>query len=211
MELEKRIAQFENMAQADPTNDMAHFSLGSAYLQAQRFADAAMSFLRCTEVNPDMSKAFQLGGEAMIKAGDKRRAEAFLQQGYRVAALRGDLMPKKAIASLLQSLGAAVPEVKGAPEPVAPPGSFICQKTGRPGTRLERQPFKGPVGAWIQDNISSETWKDWIAQGTKVINELRLDLSRDEDAETYDRYMREYLGIDEALLVQLTGKSAAGA
>ena len=34
-DLEQRIAQFENMAQADPDNEMAHFSLGNAYLQAR--------------------------------------------------------------------------------------------------------------------------------------------------------------------------------
>jgi Flp pilus assembly protein TadD len=33
-----RIAQFEKMASADPTNEMAHFSLGNAYLQTGRFA-----------------------------------------------------------------------------------------------------------------------------------------------------------------------------
>lgn len=40
MDLAARIAQFENMVQADPENDMAHFSLGSAYAQAERHADA---------------------------------------------------------------------------------------------------------------------------------------------------------------------------
>ena len=45
-----------------------------------------------------------------------------------------------------------------------------------------------------------------MRQGTKVINEMRLDLSRDEDSETYDRQMREYLGIDDALLEQIRSK-----
>ena len=35
-----RIAQFEKMASADPTNEMAHFSLGKAYLDAGRHAEA---------------------------------------------------------------------------------------------------------------------------------------------------------------------------
>ena len=41
-----RIAQFEKMAAADPTNEMAHFSLGNAYLQTGRFAEAAQSLER---------------------------------------------------------------------------------------------------------------------------------------------------------------------
>ena len=36
MDLAQRIAQFENMAHADPDNEMAHFSLGGAYAQACR-------------------------------------------------------------------------------------------------------------------------------------------------------------------------------
>jgi Fe-S cluster biosynthesis and repair protein YggX len=70
---------------------------------------------------------------------------------------------------------------------------------------MARPPFRGPVGEWIRENVSHQTFQAWIAQGTKVINELRLDLSRDEDAETYDRHMREYLGIDDALYERLTG------
>jgi hypothetical protein len=37
-----------------------------------------------------------------------------------------------------------------------------------------------------------------------VINELRLDLSRDQDQETYDLHMREFLGIDDELHDQIT-------
>ena len=67
-------------------------------------------------------------------------------------------------------------------------------------TQLDAAPFRGPVGEWIRDNISAETWREWIGQGTKVINELRLDLSKDEDAATYDRYMHEFLGVTDDVL-----------
>ena len=40
MDIASRIAQFENMCQADPDNDMAHFSLGGAYAQDGRHEDA---------------------------------------------------------------------------------------------------------------------------------------------------------------------------
>ena len=71
---------------------------------------------------------------------------------------------------------------------------------------MARPPFKGPVGQWIQENITEETFKTWIAQGTKVINELRLDLSREQDEATYDQHMREFLGIDDAMYEGLMGK-----
>ncbi len=195
-----RIAQFEKMAAADPTNEMAHFSLGKAYLDAARHAEAARCFERCVELAPEMSKAFQLGGQAMIGAGWSDRAVDFLTRGYETAARKGDLMPKTAIADLLRSVGREppklAPEVDAAAERLKASGTFICQRTGRPGTKMEHPPFKGPVGAWIQENISAETWKAWIAQGTKVINELRLDFSREKDQETYEQHMREYLGIE---------------
>jgi Fe-S cluster biosynthesis and repair protein YggX len=208
--LNARIAQFEKMASADPDNDMAHFSLGNAYLQAGRFAEAAVSMERCTALNQDMSKAYQLGGKAMIEAGWADKAVAFLEKGYAVAASKGDRMPQTAIADLLRSIGREPPklaaEVDEAAERLRASGAFVCRRTGRPGTQLDRPPFKGPIGTWIHENISAETWKDWIGQGTKVINELRLDFSRERDQEVYDAHMREFLGIDSEVLDALNAK-----
>ena len=200
----ERIAQFENMVQADPENDMAHFSLGNQYLQAERYAEAAQSLERCLELNPEMSKAYQLAGEAMIKAGWTDKAVETLNTGYEVAAGKGDLMPKNAMADLLRSIGKEPPalsaEVEKQAEALKESGAFICQRTGRPGTQLPDPPMRGPVGQYIHENISAETWREWIDQGTKVINELRLDFSRDRDQEVYEQHMMEYLGIDPSIV-----------
>jgi len=208
-DLDERIAQFENMTTADPENDMAHFSLGTAYLQAGRAAEAATSLLRCVEINADMSKAYQLAGEAMIKAGWSDKAVKTLEQGYEIAAAKGDLMPKNAIADLLREIGRTPPELsdetKTKAKEVEQSGAFVCGRTGRPGTKLDAPPMRGPIGQWICDNISQETWRDWIGQGTKVINELRLDFSREEDQNAFDEQMCEYLGIDAELRKELTG------
>ncbi|HRJ50996.1 MAG: Fe(2+)-trafficking protein [Phycisphaeraceae bacterium] len=211
MDPTQRIAQFEAMVRpgADPDNDMAWFSLANAYRDANRHADAARAYERCFQLNPAMSKAYQLAGQSLIEAGDRERAGHILTQGYAVAAGRGDRMPMKAMGDLLVTLGVSIPPVAGeAPARSASPGgaegSFTCSRTGRPGTKMDRPPFRGPVGLWIAEHISRETWEAWIAQGTKIINELRLDLSNDESAETYDRHMREYLGIDDDLHAELT-------
>lgn len=204
--LNNRIAQFENMVRegADPTNDMAWFSLGQAYAQAARHADAANAFIRCYELNPAMSKAYQLAGKALIESDQQEKAVEVLNEGYSAAASRGDRMPMQGMADLLARLGRTPPKIEGAPAGVeAPAGSFVCTRTGRPGHQLDRPPFKGAVGRWIYENISRETWDDWIRQGTKVINEMRLDLSREDDAARYDRFMHEYLGIDDDLLAKL--------
>lgn len=202
--LDDRIAQFEKMCREDPENDMAHFSLGGAYNQAGRFADAAGAFTTCFELNPGFSKAYQLAGAALMAAQDTERAKKVLLDGFHVAATKGDLMPRNAITELLEQLGEPVPVVES-DGPEVPEGSFACQVTGKPGHEMSRPPFKGPVGAWIHQNVSEETFQAWIGQGTKVINELRLDLSNDEDSAVYDQHMREYLGIDEALHQRLTG------
>ena len=210
MDLQTRIAQFENMCREDPDNDMAHFSLAGAYAQAGRPADAAASYLRCIELNPAMSKAYQLAGEQLIEAAKadpskKDDAIELITTGYKSASERGDRMPATAMKAMLEDLGAPVPEVQ-TKKPTAAElqeGDFLCQRTGKRGHQLPRPPFKGPIGQWIYENISKETWEAWIGQGTKVINELRLDLSQDKDAQAYDQHMYEYLGIDEAMLEEL--------
>ena len=88
-DIETRIAQFETMTAADPDNEMAHFSLGNAYLETERFAEAATSFKRVMELSPQMSKAFQLGGLAMVECGWSDEAVNTLERGYQIAASRG--------------------------------------------------------------------------------------------------------------------------
>jgi len=211
-----RIAQFEKMAHDDPDNDMAHYSLGNAYLQAGRADDAAASFQRCIQLNPGMSKAYQLGGQALINAGRKDDAGRLLTIGYTAAAQRGDRLPQTAIADLLKDIGMQPPAttVPAAGQAMSGTGGgggggFVCRRTGKPGTKMDRPPMRGKLGAWIHENISAETWKTWIGQGTKVINELRLDFSRDQDQETYDQHMREFLGIDDALYQEIMSATPA--
>ena len=215
-QLAKRIAQFENMAQADAANEMAHFSLGRAYSEASRWQDAADSFLRCIQLAPTMSMAYQMAGEMLLKSGVTERAVDVLTDGYTVAAERGEFKPKKAIADLLKSIGRPLPEVAGpagaafgdaeSEGPVAE-GMIRCRQSGRTGTKMTRPPFKGSIGLWILANISHESfYKGWVPQGTKVINELRLDLSREKDQESYDQHMREYLGIDAEVLAAIDAK-----
>ncbi len=210
MDLDQRIAQFENMAAEDADNDMAHFSLGGAYLQAGRHAEAAASLQRCLKLNPEMSKAYQLAGEALIGSGQEDAAAELLLKGYEIASGKGDVMPRDAMAELLKKLGRELPTTVIEPAPAAATAAdgdgFICKASGRPGTQLPESPMRGALGQWIYENISAEMWKTWIGQGTKVINELRLDFSREEDQKVYDQYMCEFLGIDEAQYTELTAK-----
>ena len=231
-DLEKRIAHFQNIAHPDPDNEIAHLSLAGALAQAQRYAESAAAYERCTELAPTMSRAYQLAAENFLKVGQKDRATQLALRGYTIAAERGDLMPKNALADMLtKQLGKDLPAVQGKSGGAAggggmrdvdllggaaagkkepaysgplAEGMIVDAKTGRPGRKMPRPPFRGPVGEWIQQHITQETFNAWIAQGTKVINELRLDMSRDQDADVYDQHMREYLGLDDETYRRLT-------
>lgn len=209
MDLDKRIAQFEKLVEADESNDMAHFSLGGAYNQAGRYADAAASYQRCIELNPTMSKAYQLAGVAMMAAQDTAGATEVLTKGYAVAAERGDLLPMKAMGELLDQLGVDKPEVaaKGPGAPAEPTkADMTCHATGKPGSRMPRAPMRGPIGQWMHENITKQTFDEWLGLGTKIINELRLDLSNDAHNAVYDYAMRRYLRLDDATYTELTGQ-----
>ena len=147
----------------------------------------------------------------MIKAGWEDKAVAFLEKGFHVAASKGDRLPQQAIAKLLESIGRRAPllaEEAETADRLRDAGAFVCRRTGRPGTKLPSPPIRGAVGQWIGDNISAETWRQWIGQGTKVINELRLDFTRDRDQEIYDQHMREYLGIDDEVMKEIAAGAA---
>ena len=125
---DERIAQFEHMAAEDPDNAMAHFSLGSAYLGAQRHADAAASFQQCIKLNSEMSKAYQLAAAALIDSGDEDRAAEILITGYEVAARRGDMMPHWGVVRL-----AAYPRSPGGARGDGPERMRPATRYGRAG------------------------------------------------------------------------------
>jgi len=193
-DLNDRITQWEKMTQEAP-DDMSWFSLGNAYKEAERLEDANEAFAKAIGLNAQMSRAYQVRGQVLIALGKKDEAADLLTAGFEVAAQRGDVMPQKAMGSLLEKLGRPVPEVAAAAVPQAElSGDTITdRRTGRPGARMGDPPMKGPMGRFIYDHYSQETWREWIGQGTKVINELRLDFSNEAHQQVYEQQMKEWL------------------
>lgn len=195
--IDERIAQWEKMT-AEAPDGMSWFSLGNAYRDAERDAEAAAAYENAIQLDPTMSRAYQLFGQILIKLDRKHEAGPILTQGYNVAAKRGDVMPQKAIGELLEKLGLAVPQVQVEKPKVQITGDQVLDRlTGTPGNKMPDPPMRGKLGAFIFAHYSMETWRNWIAQGTKVINELRLDFSRDDHQKVYDQHMMEYLGISQ--------------
>ncbi len=199
-----RIQQFKQMAEADPDNELGHFSLGKIYLESGRFDDAIPPLSRATEPNPKLSKAYQLLGEAYEKAGAREKAVDVVTRGVTVADEQGDRVPRDAMAAMLTGWGAPVPgfkvEARAAPEAQAggatTPG-FRCSRCGCPGGQLEKTPFKGPLGQTVLESVCSNCWREWVLTGTKVINELGLALSTAAGQEAYDQYMVEFLQLED--------------
>lgn len=198
MDIQDRIAQWEKMTREAP-DDMAWFSLGNAYKEADRLAEAESALAKAIGLNPNMSRAYQLRGQVLMQLDRRDEAADLLAQGYRVAAERGDVMPQRAIGSLLQQLGRPLPQVAKAAGPaVAVSGDSVTdRRTGQPGTRMADPPMRGPLGQYIRDHYSQETWQEWIRQGTKVINELRLDFSQEEHQRVYEHQMKDWLQISD--------------
>ncbi len=196
MSIEAKIQQFKTMAEADPENELGHFSLAKAYLDAGRPAEAVASFDRVLRINPGYSKAYQLKADALLKLSRQADAVTTLREGVDVAGQRGDMMPRQTMVDMLRKLGVEVPRVEAAPAPSAGAvgaGPFTCTRCGRPHGKLPEPPFKGELGARIHRQICADCWREWVRMGTKVINELGLALSDPKAQQIYDQHMREFL------------------
>lgn len=193
---QQRIEQWEKMTRQAP-DGMGFFSLGNAYRDAERYPEAAEALRRAIDLDPGLSRAYQLLGQVLLLLGEKGEAGRVLTSGYVIAAGKGDVMPQRAMESLLEKLGVPVPRVQAPKPPAAPTGdgkSIVDRRTGRPGPRLDGPPMKGPLGRFIFDHYSQETWNEWVRTGTKVINELRLDFSNMQHQDMYEAHMLEWLG-----------------
>ena len=70
-DLDSRIQQFRKMAADDPNNELGHFSLGKALLDAGQHQEAAQSLQRVLALNPNIGKAYQLLADAQVKTGHR--------------------------------------------------------------------------------------------------------------------------------------------
>ena len=194
-----RIEQFRKMAEADPTNEVGHFSLGRELLSAGDAAGAVPSLRRVVELNPNISKAYQLLGQALQQTGDAPGAIAAWTTGVTTADGRGELPPRDAMVELLKGVGAPVPELKNVRAAVAAgEGEVLCARCGQVKPKLARQPFKNEFGKQVFANTCNDCWQEAIRLGTKVINELRLPLADPQAQKVWDQHIREFLHLPES-------------
>ena len=202
-ETAKRIADFRNMVQGDPDDDLAHFRLGQALMDDGQFDEAIKSFERTLELTPGFSRVFQYMGECLIKAGQKEKAVEVLTKGWETANERGDRLPREAMEKLLKSQGAPIPPAAApAVEDEGPGTGFKCKRPGcmegKRAHQLPAPPLSDAIGERIHTDVCAACWNLWFKDlSIKVINELRLDLSSDFGQADYDKHMRDFLGFEE--------------
>jgi Fe-S cluster biosynthesis and repair protein YggX len=195
--MSNRIEQFRKMANDDPTNEVAHFSLGREYLAAELYALAVESLGRCLELNPNISKAYQNQAQALLMLNRKDEAIARLTEGVKRADERGEMMPRNEMSKMLKDLGAPVPEFKASAvaEQAVGEGELLCNRCHKVKKKLSKPPYKGAQGLEIFEKICADCWREWIPMGTKVINELRLPLNDPHAQKMYDQHMLEFLNL----------------
>lgn len=197
-----RIVQFRKMAEADPGNELGHFSLGQALLEAKQYKEAAASFERVIELNAQSSKAYHLLALAQNAAGEPGKALGTARLGFDIAHSRGDIRPRDGMAALMRMLGEEPPKVDDPAKAKAGPpikvgaGQITCRRCGVVKAPLAERPFKGELGEKVLASTCPDCWQEWIHMGTKVINELRLDFANPQHGRAYDQHMREFLCLD---------------
>jgi Fe-S cluster biosynthesis and repair protein YggX len=192
---EDDIARYRAKAEADPKDEIAHFALGRALLESGDAAEAAKSFQRVLALNPNISKAYQLLGNAQLKTGHRDYAIQTLTEGINIAHRRGDLMPKNEMSKMLADLGAPVPQFADPRTVAVGEGEVFCKRHGGTGPRLPKPPFRNAFGQEIYENTCANCWKEAIAFGTKVINELRLPLADPQAQKMWDQHIRDFLNL----------------
>jgi tetratricopeptide (TPR) repeat protein len=193
-----RIEQFKKMAEADPSNEIGHFSLGREYVAIGQYESAVHSLQRVIELNPNISKAYQLLGQSLLKLNRRDEAITALTAGVKLADTRGEIPPRNEMVQLLKENGAPVPELaaKAAIQEQAGEGEVLCKRCGKVNKKLPSAPFRNAFGQEIFENICVGCWREAIGLGTKVINELRLPMADPEAQRVWDKHIREFLNLE---------------
>ncbi len=84
-ETNTRIEQFKKMAEADPENELGHFSLGKAYLDAGMLAEAIQPLRRAIVLNRNVARVYELLATALLAQNKREEAIQQLKHGVEVA------------------------------------------------------------------------------------------------------------------------------
>lgn len=103
-EWEQRESMFIQVLEIDPDDTLANFGLGSIAVEKQNWEKARAHLEKVLKADPKYSVAYLALGKALLGLGEKNTAKEIFQQGIKVAATKGDLMPANQMQSELERL-----------------------------------------------------------------------------------------------------------
>ncbi|WWO96007.1 MAG: oxidative damage protection protein [Candidatus Dasytiphilus stammeri] len=73
---------------------------------------------------------------------------------------------------------------------------IYCQYLQKKSERLDYHPYPGPLGNLIYNNFSKEAWFHWLTIQTRIINEKKLNMLKDEDRKFIKEKMMNFFFIE---------------
>lgn len=101
-----RIEPLKKVLEIDPSDEVAWFGLGKAYMDDGNLAEAAHALESCIRVKPTYSAAYYALAQSLQKLGRIDRCREVADKGIEVSTKNGDAMVTKNLELLKQSLPA---------------------------------------------------------------------------------------------------------
>jgi predicted Zn-dependent protease len=99
-----RIEPLKKVLSMDPSDDVAWFGLGKAYMDDGNFEEAANSLRQCVTVKPTYSAAYLALAQSLQKLGHLDECRTVCATGIDVSTKNGDAMVTKNLEALKLSL-----------------------------------------------------------------------------------------------------------
>ena len=99
-----RIEPLKRVLAIEPTDDVAWFGLGKAYMEDGNFEEAALALLQCVTVKPTYSAAYLALAQSLHKLGRLDQCKRAITTGIEVSTKNGDAMVTKNLEMLQSSL-----------------------------------------------------------------------------------------------------------
>jgi len=107
---QSRIDIFAEMVRQQPDDAMIWYGLGSEYMKAERWSEAADALQHVVRLNPDYTAAYQMLGTALMSGGQREEARNVWAEGVEVARRTGAWKARAHMEGLLSSMNTAVPD-----------------------------------------------------------------------------------------------------
>ncbi|MBI4368360.1 MAG: tetratricopeptide repeat protein [Candidatus Omnitrophica bacterium] len=103
-QIQERIHRYLKVIELDPKDVLGYFSLGTAYLDAKRLAEARKAFESAILVDPNHSPSYFSLGVTLESLQEAVRSAEIYRKGIQIADARGDMIPLKKMQARLAAL-----------------------------------------------------------------------------------------------------------